>query len=257
MKLGVVYTVWNGLELLDGSISQIRDHVDVIVIAWQKESNKGEVNPGIEQELQRIKEKHDVVLVRYEPQMSWSTKENERKKHNFGLHFLKLMGCTHYMLSACDHYYHGDVFLEAKTKVEKMKVDVSITQMFTYYKHPTWQLNPIESYGMPFISRLWPHTEYVQKPPKKYPIVVDPSIKVNTCEKIFVFEPRTIMMHHYSMIRADIENKFRNAAASIRWTPDQIKTYIDEYQNYDIGLNKGIEYFQGRKIKLVKNYFNI
>ena len=45
MKLGVLYTVWNGLELLSESIEQIKSEADVIVIAWQKESNKGEINP--------------------------------------------------------------------------------------------------------------------------------------------------------------------------------------------------------------------
>jgi hypothetical protein len=65
------------------------------------------------------------------------------------------------------------------------------------------------------------------------------------------------MMHHYSMIRQDIEGKFRNAAASIRWKPEQVERFIREYNNYDLSNNEGISYFQGRRIEVVDDLFDL
>ena len=61
-------------------------------------------------------------------------------------------------------------------------------------------------------------------------------------------------MHHYSMIRNDIENKFNNAAASSRWG-DKAKVYLDEYNSATI--NSKLQYFGGRGLKEVENYFNL
>jgi uncharacterized protein YdhG (YjbR/CyaY superfamily) len=65
------------------------------------------------------------------------------------------------------------------------------------------------------------------------------------------------MMHHYSMIRTDIKNKFRNAASSIRWSETQKETFISEYENYSLENNHGITYFRGAKVKEVENFFGL
>ena len=108
---------------------------------------------------------------------------------------------------------------------------------------------------MPFIIKL--HTNTQVESNVKTPILVDPSVKVNTCKNWKLFSEHEIMLHHYSMIRLDIKDKFKNAAASIRWNPEQVQRFISEYENFSIEDNKPIEYFQNRKCKVVRNYFNI
>jgi hypothetical protein len=59
------------------------------------------------------------------------------------------------------------------------------------------------------------------------------------------------------MVRENIHDKFRNAAASMRWGKRQAEGFALEYEMYDIDRNPGVSYFRGRKIKIVPNYFNI
>ena len=37
----------------------------------------------------------------------------------------------------------------------------------------------------------------------------------------------------------------------------ELSEFVKELENYDIEVNKGVSYFQGRKIKVVPNWFNI
>jgi hypothetical protein len=157
------------------------------------------------------------------------------------------LGATHAIMLACDHFYVPDEFAEAKKQAENFHL--TFTEMFTYFKHPTWQLTPIEDYYMPFIVKLPTKVMNTQK----YPLKVDPSVRVSHK----TWKLLDLKLHHYSMVRDDVMNKFSNSAAGYRWSSDQIKTFINEYNNYDIDKNPGVTYFKGRKIKLVPNYFNL
>lgn len=255
MKLGAIYTVFNGLELLEGSIRQVIDHVDVVAIVYQELSNRGHHDGYVRIRVKQIMESigsDKLKLVVFCPDMNLDTKTNELNKHNLGLKHLKTWGCTHFFLSATDHYYHPEQFKYAKTRAEWEGYDVTLTAMFTYYKNPTWQIEPIESYFMPFICKLHRDTQYVKG--KKWKYLVDPSVRINTDKEMYLFREDEIMMHHYSMIRVDIENKFNNAAASSRWG-DKAKIYLDEYNGAT--LDSKLAYFGGRGLKVVRNYFDI
>jgi hypothetical protein len=182
----------------------------------------------------------DVDLIKHEPNIKQSTKVNEMIKHDFMIQYAKKEGATHFILSACDHIYSKESFEYAK----KIKADVILTQMFTYYKEKTWRIDPPEGYYMPFIHKMYFGTSISSS--IKYPERVDPAVKVNTGNDIHVAPIDQCVLHHYSMIRVDIENKFRNAASSIRWTQRQKDQFIREYRNAKPGDT--ITYFQGRKI---------
>lgn len=255
MRLAVCYTVFNGLELLEKSIEQIRDQVDVIIICYQKISNTGNENVELMPFLRRFSMQTKIHLIEFAPDLRRNTKENEINKHNLMLEYARLMECSHFLLSACDHFYDEIQFVNAKNQCEMLDFDVTFTKMYTYFKHPTYQLTPIEDYYMPFICKLHQNTR-IEKI-KHYPVLVDPSVQVNTFEEWNLFEENEIMMHHYSMVRINIKEKFKNAAASIRWTKEMIETFVSEYKNHDIVINPELTYFQKRKIKVVPNYFNL
>ena len=255
MKLGCIYTVFNGLELLDGSIKNIYHHVDEIVIVYQELSNRGNFDGNVYNRLKKYEQDFKVHLVPFTPNMALNTKENELNKHNVGLEAVRNLGCSHFMLSACDHYYHPIEFQKAKEFLEEDPHDVSITAMYTYYKEPTLQLTPIEEYFMPLICRLYPDTKYTKD---QWAFRVDPSVRTNRPGKdqtYIVFAESKIMMHHFSMIRQDIRNKFDNASAGIRWDAEKIQRFISEYENHKEGDE--LEYFGGRRTVRVPNYFNI
>lgn len=255
MKLTACYTVFNGLELLEKSIDQIYNLVDEVIICYQTVSNKGNKCDKVEAFVyHHFASMEKVTIIDFTPDLKKNTKQNESVKHQLMIEEAKKNGSTHFFLSATDHYYHASEFIAAKKIVERDDYDVTFTKMFTYYKFPTWQLIPIEDYCMPFIMKLYANTEIVNR---TYPIVVDPSVKVNTCEKWMLFASDLIMMHHYSMIRTDIKSKFLNAAASIRWGKNAVDVFVAEYENYNLNSNPGIQYFQGRKVKEVPNYFEL
>lgn len=256
MKLAACYTVFNGTELLAKSIEQISNHVDHIIICYQYKSNKGNPSPSsMMSDIMKIKHKNRIHLVEFTPDLTLNTKENERRKHQLMIETASELDCTHFLLSACDHFYDENQFIHAKNECKVCNYDVTFTKMYTYYKYPTWQLTPIEAYCMPFICKIYSNTRIEKQ--NEYPERVDPSVQINTIKYRYTFTENDIMLHHYSMIREDIENKFTNAAASIRWKPDDIKLFIDEYNNYDININPGLKYFQGRKIIEVENKFNL
>jgi hypothetical protein len=249
MKLALLYTVWTGddMEMLSRSIGKHIGHVDKIIVSIQSISNKGNIC------VENSKDVMDFIMacgteiqvINFTPDLKLNTKQNERNKHNEMIQYAKRQGFTHFILCACDHFYEPEQFEYAKKyHLEHPEIDVSFTKMRTYYKHENWYLDPIENYSMPFIHTMHETTEIAYS--NFYPVHVDPSVKVNTCYHSYEFDTDEIILHHYSMVRKDIEKKLRNAAASIRWSELQILQFISEYQNAKPGYS--ISYFQGRKI---------
>ena len=253
MKLAACFTIWNGLELLNGAINQIREDVDVIVLGWQWKSNKGEISQIIEEFLEQYNGDAKVHLMEFVPDFKKTTKENELDKHNLLIDECISLGCSHFLLMAADHYYEPEQFRSAKNKIELQDFTVTFSEMFTYYKHPTWRMDPVESYMMPFILKIEKGTRFMFR--GNYPEIVDPAVKIFPIRSPYTFKKSELMLHHFSMIRKDIQNKFNNAAASIRWSPEKIKGFVDEYNKAKPGDH--ISYFKGRRIIKVKNFFDI
>lgn len=245
MKLTLCYTMFNGFEQLIKSINAMRDHVDQIIVCYQLISNTGNRSETAIYEMKQLRDDYpDIIITMFFPVLSVSTKQNERMKHNLMIQTAKKYGATHFILSACDHIYTPEHINHAKNQMIESDYDVCLTKMYTYYKQENWYMWPLENYYMPFIHKMHENTEISNT--VRYPVVVDPSVRVNTSSKIIVFEPNECVLHHYSMVRIDIENKFKNAAASIRWKPEQIKTFIHEFYHAKVG--DSITYFQNSVI---------
>lgn len=255
MRLGIFYTIFNGTELLNGAIRNIEPHVDVILLHYQSTSNRGnksnEFTEWYEKNRSLLSDK--IQVLKYKPRNDWhQTKKNERIKHNQAIDFLRKQGCTHFIMSACDHYYNPFEFKNAKENLIVNPFDVTWTKMYTYYKHPSWQLTPMEAYHMPFICKLTEKTKICSR----FPVKVDPSCGVAPYNTSKGYDPKDLILHHYSMVRTDIRNKFINAASNINWQ-GRVNEFVNEFENYDIKENPGVSYFQGRKIKVVPNWFAI
>lgn len=245
-KLALLYTFWTGddIEMLIESIDAHREFVDEIIISYQTISNTGEYRPVnaflIDWNNQK---KYGFSLIQYAPNLTLTTKSNERIKHNELIEVAKHKNCTHFIMAAADHFYSKECFDYARNIMETTDTDVILTRMRTFYKQKNWILTPLEEYYMPFVHKLTINTEITTR--VKYPVVVDPSVKVSTAQKFHIASD-DILMDHYSMVRKDIKKKFRNAASSIRWSKEQVETFINEYDNAKVG--DSITYFQGRKI---------
>ena len=256
MKLTALYTLFNGTDQLTRSLKEIIPLVDDVIFGVQDISNTGySIEPVDSDMILRAQSIYSAKIVKYNTDASLNPKENERRKLQLMINTARERGATHFVLLAGDHIYKCEEFKAAKDYLTLYpSIDVSLTKMYTYFKHPTWRLQPIEEYYMPFICRIYPDT--VVTASNNYPVVVDPSVRIEPAHKFYQFKESEIMLHHFSMVRNDIGSKFRNAAAAQNW-PHKITQFIDEYNHYDIKENPGVTYFKGRKIKIVPNLFEL
>jgi hypothetical protein len=238
MKLVLLYTYFNGFEQFEHSFSKMNELVDDVVFCYQRISNTGNTNDVLDLELNQLDK--SIHWLEYVPNLSLNTKENERIKHALMIDYARKINATHFILSAVDHVYSREAVELALSE----NVDVTFTRMFTYYKHDNWRVEPPEDYYMPFVHKLYNDTTIVSN--VRYPVITDPSVRVNTIGTYKVYDIDECVMHHYSMVRKDIHNKFKNSASSGNWSPEKLQLFIHEYDNAKLG--DSITYFKCRKL---------
>lgn len=254
MKLTVCITTFNGLEYLNHCVEQYLKFVDEIVVCYQDRSHLfWDKRPVGEFVKSQFSDHPRVIINEFKPLRTKTFKQNEVDKHNQMVGVAREHGAEYFILSAVDHFYKLDEV--EKVRQEAMQYDVTFTPVDTYYKHPEWQLTPKEPYMMPFICKMHPETKVMRVP--NYPVFVDPAVQINTYKNWHLFDESEITVHNYSMIRTDIREKFKNRYIPMKWGASKIERLIQEYENYDIDVNPGIERYHGRKIKIVPNYFNL
>ena len=242
MKLAAIYNVWDGVELLYGSMKCLKDEVDVFILVWQDKSNFGEAyNPMDDFKVPDFG--CEVLLVKYEPQNSGGM-TNEILKRNLGLQYAKEEGCTHFLHLDCDEYYED--FGALKQQFLASGAKGSVCKILTYFKKPILRLENEDNYYVPFIHEL---NEKTNAGNYDYPYYVDPTRKINESNVILL----DVYMHHFSWIRKDIERKVRNSSAKHNIERSQL--LIDYYSKETKAGTFLVDYNQ--KLIEVENLFNI
>ena len=217
MKLGVSYNVFDGEELLEGSIKQIRGCVDYISVVYQVVSNVGnECRPGLFPLLQRLKDETLIdACVKFDPVLKLGRHENELRKRNLGLELSRAVQCTHHMSMDTDEYYNPEEFERIKAIVTENEYDAVFCQMQSYYK--TWQFvrDPPETYYVSMMFAIGPDSRYVHG--AWSPVLVDPTRRMSPVQKPIVCLRDQIQMHHGSYIRDDLPIKLTNSSAASNW----------------------------------------
>lgn len=238
MKLAAIYNVWDGSELLEGSINCLKNHVDLFIIIWQDVSNFGEYfNP-----LPDIPIEDKIILRKYIPKSVHGSR-NEISKRQLGLDIAKQNGCTHFIHLDCDEYYED--FGKSKQAYIESGHKGSVCKMFTYFKEPTLRLENPDNYFVPFIHELRPDTLAGNK---KYPFYCDPTRRINENDVIGL----PFLMHHYSWIRKDAERKARNSSAR----NNILKSNLLKDYNGDISEGYFLKDYNQKLIRS-ENIFNI
>lgn len=239
-KLAAIYNTFDGVELLNGSINCIKDHVELIIIVYQDVSNWGEYYDPLPDF-----SRHGIgnyILVKYNP-VGKDGRSNEIAKRNLGLEIAKENNCTHFLHMDCDEYYEN--FEEAKRLYFSSGAGGSVCKLYTYFKTPEFRFKEPDNYFVPFIHRLRKKTVsgYSQ-----YKFHVDPTRKINELNVVEL----PVFMHHYSWVRKDIERKCRNSTARNRI----LKGNMLDYYNRDLEPGLFIQDY-GQSIVKVKNQFGI
>jgi hypothetical protein len=241
MKLAAIYNVWDGVELLHGSMLSVARGVDLFIIVYQDVSNFGEkYDPMPDMDLSGF----NVKLVKYTPRTQGGH-TNEIKKRNLGIQIAKQEGCTHFLHMDVDEYYQD--FVDAKLTFIDRGASGSVCGIRSYFKSPELMFNTYESYYVPFIHNLSPG---VQSGARKYPFRVDPTRKV-TKQKRVVELPH--VMHHFSWVRKDIQRKIRNSSARNNM---RMQAIMNAYNSPEVGDRYYVEPFERFLVK-TDNHFNI
>lgn len=229
MKLGVSYNLFDGEELLEGSIKSIRDNVDYISVVYQTISNFGKsCNEGLIPLLNKLKEKGLIDdLLEYKPS-NMGGHMNEITKRNIGLFLSKNNGCTHHMAMDSDEFYVDNQFKYMKKTIEEGDYDSSACQMTTYYKDSIYRLEPKEEYYVSLIYKIKNNTEYVFA--QQFPVLVDPTRRMKS-EKCKAFTRDEIEMHHMSYVRDNLKTKLSNSSANVNFKDvDKIVDYFNKWE---------------------------
>ena len=251
MKLAGLYVVFNGLELLEGSIDQIYPHTDVIILGWQKVSHHGERSLEVEGFVSKLKKKYKkVILFEFKPRKG-NAKAEERRKINQMIRLAQRENCTHFFMSATDHYYDSSQFVNSKEIAKQY--DVTASKMYTYFKKPTWRLKQPESYYMPFICKLRWNQTYSADTKGEWNVRVDPSLCIKPNDTFYEFKQSELMLHHYSFVRENLENKLRNAAAR-RNFDKKIPEILRRTKEFD---GTGLCPYYEQEVEAVDNFFDI
>jgi hypothetical protein len=252
MKLGCSWNVFDGEELLEGSIKQIRQHVDYVSVVYQTTSNFGNAcNPELLPLLERLKSEGLVdELFEYNPKVNKGGHFNEIQKRNIGLSLSQGAGCTHHMSMDSDEYYITSEFENLKKIVEDGDYDSSYCQMQTYYKSWEYALDPPEEYYVSLIFKIKNDSNYIMG--ASAPVLVDPTRRMSPSDKPLVLKREQIQMHHGSYIRNDIRTKLTNSSSKTdNWNIDGVVNYYENFKDSNKGLmiKPFEEYVNLKKIK--------
>lgn len=252
MKLGVSYNVFDGEELLEDSIKQIRSEVDFISVVYQKISNFGSFcDNGLIPLIQKLKDEGLVDFIyEYIPVVQHGGHYNEITKRNIGLLISIENNCTHHMSMDTDEFYIKDQFKYLKDDIIKNDYDTTYCQMKTYYKNWEYQLDPPEDYFVSLIYKIRPNIFFEFN--TYAPVLLDPTRRMKI-EKYKIYQRDEIEMHHGSYVRDNLESKLNNSSI-----PKEYKSFVGrivdhfikwEYPNDILWMGYPPVYKQVKKIK--------
>ena len=217
MKLGVSYNVFDGEELLEGSIRCIREEVDYISVVYQTTSNYNHpCSPNLEAHLIYLKSIGLIdEILKYTPKIfsrdRHNASYNECEKRNIGLELSRNNVCTHHMSMDCDEFYILEQFKYMKEVIVEHDYELTICHFQNYYKDFIWLIKDsnIGSY-VTTIFKIFDNTEFIYKL-KNLPVPVDPTRRIDN-KNFFIFDQSKLKMHHATIIRKNIRSKLLNSS---------------------------------------------
>lgn len=258
MKLGVSYNLFDGEELLIGSINSIKSSVDYISVVYQEISNLGRKNdvdliPFLQMLVnQNIIDKYVI----FSPDISKTPHQNETIKRNIGLELSKMNNCSHHISMDTDEYYIESEMKWLKDEIEKNDYDSSYCQMLTYYKSSKYILDPPENYYVSIIFKIQNNSSYFFNHPS--PVMVDPTRIMNETQKYLICKRNQIQMHHLSHIRMNYRKKLENSS-SYNSYKSKIEYILRFY--YWWNIDKGIKIYTNNKkylkVKEIDDIFKV
>ena len=226
MKLGVSYIIFDDLELVEDSLTNLRPHVDFITLGYSFYSWT-----GVPTEMDVVRFCQHMVDKGLADDMHYGGDflQSQSDKFNAGLARVReLTNCTHFLLMPNDEFFVPEQFEWAKDYMYSNDYDSSVIFQRHYwkdestyiYKKGAWLkrsfIFDIRDPNRRFVDNRgrdnWPPVDYRTKMPGR---------------KIKLFSEREIMCHHLSHVRKDIRRKW-----DIRGNADTSSKVVNEVYDY-------------------------
>ena len=238
MKLHVAINLFNGEELLEANLRNLREQVDFVTVVWQAVSYAGHLAcPELAPLLERLHEERLIdYLIFFEPNFSVRGEVNETKKRNLGLQWARQIGASHHLDCDVDEFYFPDQFAEAKRRIEEEGYDTTVCRIYEYHKAPIYRCRQSRpDLYAPFIHQVRAQSRYQIEYPF-YPVRIDPTRRISPFEQFMCFDEGIITMEHFSLVRKDLYRcKVRDALnrrPNIGWRLDAVWNFVP--QRYDV-----------------------
>lgn len=255
MKLGICYMVFDGIELLEFAVKNIRKNIDYISVTYQDMSYFGNQNDiNLLPILNNLKSLGLIdEIIHFEPDLSLEPKENELRLRNIGLQASRNAGCSHHISADVDEFYESNQLEYAKSAMSESDYNYSVVPLLTYYKDPTFQVYPHQKVVVSFIHPV--HNEYsrtINYP--TFPFHMETTRRFIKYDNYKLFNKDEFAIHHMSYVRKDIRKKLANSSNRKFYK----KQFFDNFDNYKLGGRVClIPDFINRKTIQVENKFNI
>ena len=239
MRLGAAYNLFDGEELLEASIRSVRPAVDYVCVVVQHVSNFGQpAGPRLMRVVQALSQSGLIDdVVHYEPKRfpmaarkrlissratgadlggatagSIGTQFfNELTKREIGRQACRDAGCTHFMSMDADECYEAERLEKVKQRMLAENADGCLARMRTYFKLPGCELLPRDDTNwVPVIFRVAKWLPLRLGAP--YPLLCDPTRKVENARRLIALERNELEMHHFSWVRRCPATKVANSS---------------------------------------------
>jgi len=252
-KFGVSFNIFDGEELLEDSLLQLKGLVDYVSVVYQTESYWGnQCSEGLVDLLTRL-HKEGLIddLVFYPQNKGLSPHQNQINKRNLGIGLSRKNYCTHHMSMDCDEFYSEDQFNDLLDWYVENPNFAGFADYNDYYKSPSYLIDkphdtmvslffPIKNNSVQFILNY------------NSPVLVDPTRRPNF-NNYKIFDPSFIQMHHMTLVRKNIDSKIRNAAKRLNYNSDEaIQRQINYYNNWTDDNLQGLNEWGTLKLKKIE-----
>lgn len=214
-KWGVSYSVYDGEELLKGSIKSIRESVDYVQVVYQTKSWYGEeADKNLVPLLLNLKEKGLIdELIKFKPNLKINAGKNERTKRTLGIKCAKKAKVDYLMCMDTDEFFLKAELEQAKKTIINEHITHSYCPIVCYTNNPKERYADISGFAIPFFSKI----NHFSKAGKNYSqsiVLTDPNrtISANLFSKHYFL--CGIRMHHFTAIRKDFEKKLRSSSCA-------------------------------------------
>lgn len=269
MKLGVSYIVFDGCELLEQSINQIRPFVDHICVVYQTTSWFGaQMSTKDIDTLRSLKARRVISelinFTSFVPLRDHSmssvlkAKKYEKAKRQVGLSNCIGAKCTHYLGMDVDEFYDRKQFAAAKSYIETHDIGTSACRFVNYVHLPTISRG-LDTSRVPFICKIANNSEVC----RDFFTKCDPTRGITPLlGKHHEFSPVELVMHHMETVRRNLLSKYASTTRAVfdRGKSNELVNLVNSVNEstQDFSFHRII--FPGLKnVKLTKcsNQFNI